>query len=591
MQHLVQDWMLLSFPFDYATFCTKPNFHKDYFMSLNFELIADSTLDLEAWVGINPQQNWVNSLFYTDLGYDIQQLTSSAQFPYNVIAEDDKVKLKLLIERAQQGTIVTDIDINLHHAEGFQLPAAISMKLVSEGGVQGLRMSIRLIANPNRLDNALRQLMHLTSTANSDNHVHSLCQAIFQVTAADSLVMASLSANGVFTPVIQLGQVETLNLDLRNDTAKSLLGAVLGQGLCLWQANLAETVNQAVFAGHAKSFIGVALRDSLRKPIGVLFAVYADAMPEPLQQKALFQIFAAQVSAEMQRSEAEYQLRTLNEELETIVNERTLELEQTLAHLQSTQERLIQSEKLSSLGALVAGVAHELNTPIGNALVCTDHLQQDVTQISQLTLSRQLNRAIFDEFVKRSVTSADIILKNLNRASQLISSFKKVSVDQSSEVMKTFDLATCISDTVLMITPAFRHHSAQITVECPPNICMHSYPGALSQVITNVISNAYIHAFDNHSNGQISIKAQRLTPDQVLLMISDNGKGIPEPDLPKIFDPFFTSRLGQGGSGLGLHICYNLVSGPLHGTIKAASTPGQGTIFSITLPCQLNQPH
>lgn len=556
-------------------------------MSLNFRLIADSTLDLEAWFGLVPAEHWVNSLFYQELGYDCDQLISATQFPFNFVADDDKLKLKLLIERAQHGFAVTDIDLNLRHAQGVLLPAAISMKLVTSQQCSGIRMSIRLIANPARLNNALRQLVHLTSNAISDNHLHSLCHAIKQVSVADNLVLATLSVDGLFSARVQLGDDTNVVAQLQNAAAESLLGAVLGQGLCLWQGNLPQQYCATIFAATVRSFIGVVLKDTLRKPIGVLFATYNADMPEPLQQKALFQLLAGQVSAELQRSDAEQQIRQMNEELEHIVSERTLELEQTLAHLQTTQQRLVQSEKLSSLGSLVAGIAHELNTPIGNALVCTDHLQQDVSLINRLTNEQKLNRSAFDEFVKRSVMSADIILKNLRRASELINSFKKVSVDQCSEALRQFDLANCINDTLLMLTPAFKHHAASIRVNCPDNISLHSYPGALSQVITNIISNAYIHAFAHQHKGLIQLDASMLTTEQVQIIISDNGRGIAAEDLPKIFDPFFTSRLGQGGSGLGLHICYNLICGPLHGAIVVESEPDRGSRFTLTLPRQL----
>jgi signal transduction histidine kinase len=138
-----------------------------------------------------------------------------------------------------------------------------------------------------------------------------------------------------------------------------------------------------------------------------------------------------------------------------------------------------------------------------------------------------------------------------------------------------------------MLTPAFKHHAASIRVNCPDNISLHSYPGALSQVITNIISNAYIHAFAHQHKGLIRLDASMLTTEQVQIIISDNGRGIAAEDLPKIFDPFFTSRLGQGGSGLGLHICYNLICGPLHGAIVVESEPDRGSRFTLTLPRQL----
>jgi PAS domain S-box-containing protein len=292
------------------------------------------------------------------------------------------------------------------------------------------------------------------------------------------------------------------------------------------------------------------------------------------------------VTAQWQMDQA---LRELNAQLEERIAKRTetltqtnQELAQALRHLQDTHERLVQADKLASLGALVAGVAHELNTPIGNGLMAVSTLSQRAERFRAL-LTGGLKRSDLDRFVTQVETAADISTRNLGRASELISSFKQVAVDQTSSQRRVFDLAEVVHEIVLTLQPTLKHTTHQVVTDVPSGLALDSYPGPLGQVIANLVQNAVVHAFGERDAGTVRISAH--TDDgQLHLCVADDGMGIPVENLGKVFDPFFTTRLGQGGSGLGLHIVHNVVTGLLGGHIAVACPTGGGTAMHIRIP-------
>ncbi|MBY0467073.1 MAG: PAS domain S-box protein [Burkholderiales bacterium] len=284
------------------------------------------------------------------------------------------------------------------------------------------------------------------------------------------------------------------------------------------------------------------------------------------------------------------ELQTLNAELENRIAQRTEKLTQAnqelgdaFRRLQDAQDRLVQSDKLASLGALVAGVAHEMNTPIGNGLMAVSTLAQRTREV-QAMLDTGLRRSDFERFLTQVETAADISTRNLGRASELIASFKRVAVDQTSSQRCQFDLAEVVHEIVLTLQPTLKHTPYQVVTEVPSGLVLDSFPGPLGQVVANLVQNAVVHAFGGRSDGRIHVSAQA-DGDQVVLTVADDGKGIPTEHLAKVFDPFFTTRLGQGGSGLGLHIVHNVVTGLLGGQIEVHSVVGQGTAIVIRCPC------
>lgn len=264
------------------------------------------------------------------------------------------------------------------------------------------------------------------------------------------------------------------------------------------------------------------------------------------------------------------------------------ELEQTMAQLQDAQTQLVQTEKLASLGGLVAGVAHEINTPVGVGVTAASTLRTAAQELGERVEGGTLKRSHLNEFVRTADDATRIILSNLHRASELVQSFKQVAVDQSSAERRHFELKEYVDEVLLSLTPKLKKTPHQVTTDIPEHLMLDSYPGALAQILTNLITNALIHAFDDRQPGTIHLQAQAEGP-QLRLRCADDGRGMPAEHLKKLFDPFFTTKRGSGGSGLGMHIVFNLVTQALQGKITVDSTPGQGTRYDMLIP--LRAPH
>jgi PAS domain S-box-containing protein len=270
------------------------------------------------------------------------------------------------------------------------------------------------------------------------------------------------------------------------------------------------------------------------------------------------------------------------------------EAERALADLREAQESLIQAETMASLGQLVAGVAHEINTPIGIGLTAASHIGEQAQILRERFTGNTLRRSEFLEFLDGLSESSRLLMANIDRAASLVQSFKQVSVDQSSGDRRVFELGSYIHELLFSLRPRLKRTNLKVMVECDDELTMDSFPGALGQVLTNLVINAIVHAYGDCDRladrlaekpvGTIRITAQADGPDRVRIDFIDDGAGIAPEHLSKVFDPFFTTKRGQGGSGLGLHIVFNTVTGPLGGTVSVQSWPGQGTRFTIQLP-------
>ncbi len=242
---------------------------------------------------------------------------------------------------------------------------------------------------------------------------------------------------------------------------------------------------------------------------------------------------------------------------------------------------------MAALGGLVAGVAHELNTPLGNSLLAASALI-DHTQGFERDSALGIKRSNLDTFVAEVKQAGAIVMRNLQRAGELVASFKQVAVDRASAQAREFLLDEVVGEIMLTLWPSLKKSGVAITHDVPQGIVMLSYPGPLGQVITNLINNAVLHGFDGRQGGAVHVAARRLENDWVELTVRDDGLGIAPEILGRIYDPFFTTKLGRGGSGLGLNIVYNMVHGVLGGRIAAASELGKGACFTVTLPLTSN---
>ena len=407
---------------------------------------------------------------------------------------------------------------------------------------------------------------------------------------ANWVIQASGAVNDEQVTILQSIGIDSVEVS----TQMPLLSAAIVHYVIRTKENV--VLNDAVHAGHftqdayiltkkPKSILCIPLLDRGNLS-GILYLennLTTDAFtPDRVE---LLKLLSAQVAISIANAQLYTNLQRFNENLEQLVQQRTTELSQALADLKATQNKLVESEKMSALGGLVAGVAHEINTPVGIGITAASLLADKTTEFFETYKSGQMKRSQLEKFLDTAMQSSSMVLSNLNRAADLIQSFKQVAVDQSSEEQRTFNLKQYLSEVLIPLKPKLRTTHHQVEIRGNEAIALNSYPGALSQIITNLVMNSLTHAYSPEDAGHLVFDFKQ-EGEQIILEYSDDGKGIPKENLSKIFDPFFTTKRGQGGSGLGLHIVYNLVTQKLNGTIECESQVGVGANFIIKLPIE-----
>ena len=368
-------------------------------------------------------------------------------------------------------------------------------------------------------------------------------------------------------------------------------------------ASVNETIRVLIAAGILTILLAIWINEVMSRTLARRFAVLAhnagqlaDGRYDVVEWSETPLIEMNQVGAALRsmtqaiihREEA---LRDINMTLESRVALRTAELEKANTELGDSitkhrfaQDELVQSEKLAALGALVAGVAHELNTPIGNAVTIASTLRDKSTAFEREIKEGSLRRSTLNDMTDTITQGSELVLRNLEHAADLVANFKQVAVDQTSAQRRKFDCQAVVEEVLSTLHHLVRNRPFRVTTELARGVEMDSYPGPFGQIINNLFNNALIHGFTGRAEGCITIATRRLGNDRVLFEFSDDGNGIASENLARVFDPFFTTRLGQGGSGLGLHIVHNLVTHMLGGRITVESPATGGTRFNIELP-------
>ncbi|NLM13505.1 MAG: HAMP domain-containing histidine kinase [Epulopiscium sp.] len=255
--------------------------------------------------------------------------------------------------------------------------------------------------------------------------------------------------------------------------------------------------------------------------------------------------------------------------------------------LEENHKQLMESEKMASLGALVAGIAHEINTPLGVSVTAASRLEALNNKYISLLKSGKMRKEDLVDYMNKIMETTEILQINLNKGSELISSFKKIAVDRSHDLMDKIDIKDYVDKIILSLRHEYKR-SKHTIINNLPSITINTYPGRISQIFTNLFINSFIHGFENIEEGTIEINGY-VEDNQLIIQFSDNGVGIPKEHLSQIFNPFFTTKRGSGGSGLGLNLVYNLVVTKLNGTITCQSTQFEGTTFTIKIPLNLDK--
>lgn len=333
------------------------------------------------------------------------------------------------------------------------------------------------------------------------------------------------------------------------------------------------------------------------KVLGSFAMYYREVRSPAAEDQRLISVATHLAGIAIVRARREEELARQQERLEEQVASRTAELRKAkeqaemandelstaLVNLSMTQDELLRRDKLAALGTLVAGVAHELNTPIGNSLVMATTMSERLRVLRQ-DVEGGLRRSALEQFLAQAAEADEVVVRNLKRAAGLVDSFKRIAVDAASSQRRRFLLDHLVAELVLPLQAAVKDCNLTVIEDIAPNLELDSYPGPLDQALTHLFDNSVLHGFDGRTAGTITIRARPTASGEVELTLADDGVGIEAAPLARIYDPFYTTRLGHGSSGLGLYITHNIITGVLGGRIEAASTAGHGTCFTLLLP-------
>jgi signal transduction histidine kinase len=355
-------------------------------------------------------------------------------------------------------------------------------------------------------------------------------------------------------------------------------------------------LRQLVVDGEIKRILGGAETKSwIGVPIHINNKIYGVIVVQSYDLKIMYDnadlelmsFVASHIAIAIGRMNAEKDLRHAKDNLE----KQNEALNGALLALQDAQSELVRKEKLASLGGLVAGVAHEINTPLGICVTATSHLVEELKITRKELTDQKLGQKKLGQFFDVVDQTLQILSSNTKRAAALVKSFKQVAVDQTSDDQRQFQLAPYLQEILVSLHPKLKGRHIDIQIDCPETLIIDSYPGAISQIVTNFVMNSLHHGFEGSSHCAIKMQVE-VEGDHLLFNYEDNGRGMDKEGLSKLFDPFYTTKRGQGGSGLGAHIVYNLVTGLLGGSIKAQSEENQGLRYQLRIPLDFTkQPH
>ncbi|MEO5378277.1 MAG: ATP-binding protein [Magnetococcus sp. DMHC-6] len=467
----------------------------------------------------------------------------------------------------QSGLIVADSSVLID----FRLPEE-NNALLQPFELEKILPNYQSISNHPSFKNVVEQMQQLhqgelTFEENNGKKFYAIFRPLHQFGWSIALIKSEQEMLEGQTSLMRIKTYSTINM-LVTLTIAGMVVFFMTLYLTKPLNKLAETA-QRIADGDMEATFPIRLQEG---EVGVL-AGHLARMKERLQQH--------QIDLEIM-----VQLRT-----KTLI-ETNARLAKTVQELGQTREELIRSEKMASLGRLVAGFAHEINTPIGISIGTVSNIPVTVQRLKEMFLNaEEVDGELLDQRLNHLVEVSNLALSSLTRAADLVSRFKRTSVDQSTEEEHLINLREVIADVIVSVSNRFKKTKIDIHNECPSNINIISYPGVIAQILTNFFMNSLLHGFDNGAkSGVIEVTAQiDLNSKQVGLYYQDNGNGMRPETLMRIFEPFVTTARKSGGTGLGMYICYNLVTNQLKGEIQCGSHPGEGVALNILFPLKIMQ--
>ena len=363
---------------------------------------------------------------------------------------------------------------------------------------------------------------------------------------------------------------------------------VYGDTTCIYPSGICELYpkDQLLVDMKVEGYIGAPLYSSCGEVMGLVVALYEQPITNQDLIQSLFELFSGRISAEIERVEQEQQLKKLNDNLESEVELRTKELTDAVEHIKATQSLVVEQERLASLGSLVAGVAHEINTPLGVAMLSSTNIDELTKSLTKKLEQQTLSKKDLTSGLADITESTEALVQNLLRAADLIANFKQVAVERNITDYSKINLQNWLKSQVSSLKPLMKQAGISLTMSVPEQpIILKTYPSKLSQVLVNIAQNTAVHAYDeSFAPEQKTLNIEVTEQDEtVSINIIDKGVGMSIEVLVKVFDPFFTTKRNAGGTGLGLSIVHSIVKGTLEGELKVDSQPGLGTKFTIVI--------
>ena len=437
------------------------------------------------------------------------------------------------------------------------------------------------------LKNQLTRIIEALSSTSGDDFFKRITLELNVAISASYTFIARINREQNNSTTIALVDHGAIANNFTYSLAHTPCSNVVDDTVCCYPQGVVDLYpqDQLLVDMHIEGYIGTPLKSSKGELLGLTCALFEKPIENPDYITALFTLFSGRIAAEIERTEREAELAELNASLEKIVAERTQELSAALVQVKQSQQHLIAQEKMASLGDMVAGVAHEINTPLGVALLGNSTLKDNLKKLRQDFEQQTLSKSKLNAYIDMQSELQEAVEVNLNRAAALVSNFKQVAVERHEDSKMPFEFCTWIQVQLGSLRPLLKKQNIQLDCQLPDGtIRMNTMASQLSQVLVNIISNASRHAFiKKQQDRKITIVVKGDTKF-LSLDIIDNGDGMSDKVFSKIFQPFFTTLKNKGGTGLGLNIVQNLVTNGLQGSLEISSKPGEGTKVHILIP-------
>ena len=435
------------------------------------------------------------------------------------------------------------------------------------------------------IETYLPRIIAALKSTHGDEFFNIITRELNDVIGADYTFIARLDLARNMSRTVSLVAHGELAENFEYSLENTPCSDVTNDDICIYPSGICQFYpdDQLLVDMNIEGYIGTPLKDSEGKVMGIVVALYENKIADTDMVVSLFELFSGRISVEIERTEKGLALETLAGTLENQVQERTMALSDAMENLKMAQHRLIDQEKFALLGNMVTGVAHEINTPLGVAVLSASNIGDVALPLLEKVRAGQIKRSELEQSLEKIIEFDEALNVNLRRASELISNLKQVAVEKTAVYTKSIDLGDFFQDLLVSLGPMLSKRHVNVSIP-ETSLQLTTDQSRLSQVIFNLVNNSLLHAFDQEQEDKRICVSINELENAILLSVSDNGKGMDEETQDKMFEPFFTTRRGKGGTGLGLNIVYNTVKRALNGDIKVLSAPGQGTTVTIELP-------